>query len=255
MFIRKTADSCARAWAAASNAVIAAGDDAYNVVIDVKNPVQHDPEDNAAISLVDQFLKSHGQNPIVTVANTIFPSALYRKHGSPGLYDAYFQAYDRLTETKRWGRYFERMTRHRKLNGTTYNPLQDLIDKMKRQEAASVRYSSAYELAVYDPLKDGRMLYGGQCLSYLSFKRSKQDGLMLTALYRNHTYITRCLGNLIGLGRLQEFVAKEVGIPVSSLTCISTHAQIDKGVGWGIRDARNLIKQSSDLLVSQPASV
>jgi hypothetical protein len=53
---------------------------------------------------------------------------------------------------------------------------------------------------------------------------------MLTAIYRNQTYVTRCLGNLIGLGRLQEFVATESGITkVGPLTCISTHAQLDKG--------------------------
>ena len=62
---------------------------------------------------------------------------------------------------------------------------------------------------------------------------------MLTAMYRNHTYITRCLGNLIGLGRLQAFVAKEAGLKVGSLTCISTHAELDIGKGWGINDARN----------------
>jgi thymidylate synthase len=140
------------------------------------------------------------------------------------------------------------MTRHQKADGNTYNPLRDLIDKMKRQEAAGVRYSSAYELAVYDPLRDGRFLYGGQCLSFLSFKLDEDLGLMLTAMYRNHTYITRCLGNLIGLGRLQAFVAKEADVKLGSLTVISTHAKLDTGEGWGIKDARELVDQAGRLL-------
>ena len=55
-------------------------------------------------------------------------------------------------------------------------------------------------------------------------------------MYRNHTYVTRCLGNLIGLGRLQAFVAKEAGVKMGSLTIVSTHAELDKGDEWGIKD-------------------
>jgi hypothetical protein len=71
---------------------------------------------------------------------------------------------------------------------------------------------------------------------------------MLTAMYRNHTYITRCLGNLIGLGRLQAFVAKEAGVKLGSLTCVSTHAEVDNGKKWGIKDARELVQQAAGLL-------
>jgi thymidylate synthase len=151
------------------------------------------------------------------------------------------------------------MTRHRNAEGEIYNPLQDMIDKLKRQEEAGVRYKAAYELAVYDPLLDSRSLYGGQCLSFLSFKLHPERGLMLTAMYRNHTYITRCLGNLIGLGRLQAFIAKEAGLTVGPLTCISTHAKIDTGGDkeaknrWGLTEARNLAVRASGLLNGQVA--
>lgn len=243
-----TQRSCARAWVEAASKIINNGDEGYNVVIDVEDPWNHDDQDNAVIALVDKFLKVHGENPIITVANTIFPQAQYVAHGAPAFYAVEHRDFDRLTETKRWGRYFERMTRHRKADGETYNPLQDLIEKMRRQEDAGVRYKAAYELAVYDPLRDGRSLYGGQCLSFLSFKLHPVRGLMLTAVYRNHTYIARCLGNLIGLGRLQAFVAKEAGVELGSLTCVSTHAELDIGKKWGIKDARELIQQAAGLL-------
>jgi hypothetical protein len=67
-------------------------------------------------------------------------------------------------------------------------------------------------------------------------------------MYRNHHYIGRCLGNLIGLGRLQAFVAKESNVSAGSLTCVSTHAEIETGDGWGIRDARGLIDQALGIL-------
>jgi len=240
--------SCAQAWVTAASELIDHHDEGYNVVIDVEDPLIHDEKDNAIITLVDAFLKQHNKEPIVTVANTIFPQSLYERYGAPAFYDVYHREFDRLSKTKGWGRYFERMTRHRKSVGGVYNPLRALIDKIGRQEEAGVTYRAAYELAIYDPLRDGRLLRGAQCLSFLSFKVHPDRGLMLTAMYRNHTYITRCLGNLIGLGRLQAFVAREASLQLGSLTCVSTHAELDTGDGWGIRDARALVRRSAEIL-------
>jgi hypothetical protein len=66
-----------------------------------------------------------------------------------------------------------------------------------------------------------------QCLSFLSFKLDHDNRLMLTAIYRNHYYIERLLGNLIGLARLMTFVGNEVSLQVGSLTVVSTHAVVD----------------------------
>ena len=66
-------------------------------------------------------------------------------------------------------------------------------------------------------------------LSFLSFHLlpGTPKTLLLTAQYRNHYYIEKLLGNLIGLGRLMAFVAKETGTVVGGLTVVSTHAAID----------------------------
>ncbi len=68
-------------------------------------------------------------------------------------------------------------------------------------------------------------------------------------MYRNHTYITRCLGNLVGLGRLQAFVAKEARVKMGSLTVVSTHAELDKG-DWGIKEARDLVNQAAGMFLN-----
>ena len=243
-----TQPSCARAWVAAASAISGAID-AYNVVIDVDNATKFDERDSAVVALVDTFLRDRDLNAISTITNTIFPEALFRQHGSPKFYDVYHtEVYDKLTSSKGWGRYFERLTRHQDGEGGTYNPLQDMIDKLKTVKGSDQQYKSVYELAVYDPLLDRRYLRGGQCLSFLSLKMHPERGLTLTAIYRNQTYITRCLGNLIGLGMLQDFVAKQVGVEVGPLTCISTHAELDIGKGWGITDARQLVTQAATLL-------
>lgn len=241
----QTQQSCARAWVAASNEIMKTSDEGYNIVIDVIDPVTHDDRDHEVINLLDKFLKLHDKYPNITVANTIFPQSLLDAHGPAEFYKVYHRDFDALSaESRRWGRYFERMTRHRTADGDEYNPLQRMIDKMKVRSGS---YKAAYELAVYDPLLDGRMFRGGQCLSFLSFKIHPESGLLLTAMYRNHTYITRCLGNLIGLGRLQRFVAKQAGLKLGSLTVISTHAELDTE-SWGIKDARDLVVQADGIL-------
>lgn len=243
----KMQKSCAQAWVVACEEIMLTKDEGYNIVVDVANPITHSEKDNEVITLVDKFLKLHDKYPITSVSNTIFPQSLLDAHGPVEFYKIYHRDFDRLTDTKRWGRYFERMTRHKKANGEEYNPLQEMIEKMKPKEAG--RYKAAYELAVYDPLLDGRMFRGGQCLSFLSFKIHPEDGLLLTAMYRNHTYITRLLGNLIGLGRLQSFVANQAEIKLGSLTVISTHAELD-AENWGIKDARELVNQAATMLKS-----
>jgi hypothetical protein len=247
-----TQKSCARAWVAAATAVAERGD-AYNVVIDVDRPAELDALDHRVITHVDKFLRAADQNPVSTVVNTIFPQALYEEHGAPKFYEEYFRVYDGLSKPG-WGRYFERMTRHTTLDGKTYNPLANLIERLRDRQDAQ-RYTSAYELAVYDPLRDGRMFRGGQCLSFLSFKLHPERGVCLTAMYRNHTYITRCLGNLVGLGRLLAFVAAESEFTVGSLTCISTHAEIDVATKkWNLTDARKLIREATEMLEGAPAA-
>ena len=68
-----------------------------------------------------------------------------------------------------------------------------------------------------------------QCSWSLSFKLT--DGaprhLLLTAVYRSHSYMQRLLGDMIGLGRLMKFVADEATVGVGDLTVVSTHAEID----------------------------
>lgn len=273
MFRGIEAKSCARAWAAASMSIMGTRNEGYNVVIDVADPVRHDAKDDAAITIVDKFLKEHSESPIVTVANTIFPQALYEAHGSPEFYKIYHRDFDRFSRDARgWGQYFDRMSRWKVAGGETIFPLQDLIAKLKKNEEKKRRVRAVYEMAVtgpslgspdlpeeeeedsgldltiYAPGSDRRRPMSGPCLSYLSFKRHKDGDLLLTAVYRNHYYMTKLLGNLIGLGQLQAFVAEEAGLKAGSLTVISTHAEIDMEGGWKTGDVKDLVEQVSRML-------
>jgi len=224
--------SSARAWVAAATAVKAAGGEAYNVIIDIADAVAEDAIDTAIIQQVDRYLRTHNTYSVATVANTIFPESTLRRYGPVDFYAAYRErVFPRMKRiTRDWGRYFDRLTKWTKVrNGriTTINPLEELITFMQAQIGGERTYRNVYEMTIYDPTRDAGKISNRQCLSFLSFKLTPDRRLLLTAVYHNHTYIARGLGNFIGLGRLQAFVAQQSGATLGSLTCVSTHAQID----------------------------
>jgi hypothetical protein len=257
----------AQAWLAAASAVQNAGGEAHNVVIDIADPLSVSPADQAILATVDGFLRQHHAHTLGGVANTIFPQALLERHGADGLYAAYEAVLPRMKQmTRDWGRYFERMTAWKKIKGQNIiviNPLDDLIQFMKGQIGSDRTYRNTYEMTIYDPTRDAGKVSNRQCLSFLSFKLTHDKALLLTVMYRNHAYVARGLGNFIGLGRLQAFIAAQTGASLGSLTCISTHAEIDAGKktqhgvvqGWTISEANDLIRQCRALAaaVSLPA--
>ena len=241
-------------WLAAVSAVKDLGGEAHNVIIDISDPLAELPEDAAIITEVDKFLRDHQRNSLSGVANTIFPQSLLDRHGPEDMYGVYAKTLlpKMKKMTKDWGRYFERLTMWRKIDGKNViiiNPLDDLIKFMTKQVAGERTYRNTYEMTIYDPTRDAGKVANRQCLSFLSFKLTSNKKLLLTVMYRNHAYIARGLGNFIGLGRLQAFVAEQSGATMGSLTCISTHAEIDYGretktgcsIGWTRTEAMNLV--------------
>jgi hypothetical protein len=249
--------TCAEAWLTAAEYLVSESGEAYNLVVDIDDPTQHLPKDDQVILAVDAFLRNRRANPISTVSNTIFPVGLYRRYGER-FRTEYLRGYDSLRK-KGWGRYFERLVRWQTDDGRTINQLEGLIKALAGQlSKKSHRFKNIYEVSLLDPAHDKFRERNRQCLSFLSFKLHPCRGLMLTALYRNHHYIARALGNFIGLGHLMKYIANEVGTTVGSLTCVSTHAEIDVASrqptgddddwackGWTIKQARQLIEDLS----------
>lgn len=221
---------CASAWREAVRAVDARpGHSAYNVVIDIANPVVGADRQNPKIAVIESFLSNTGKS-VETVANTIFPQSLYFRYGAPEFFDVFKdKVLGKVRRNERWsGYYFERMIQLPGASDNLPNPLWDVVQRIRDP---NVKALNKFELAIFDPLRDvDASPYGGQCLSFLSFKLmpSTPKVLSLTVMYRNHFYIEKLLGNLLGLGRLMNFVARETGVTVGNLTVISTHAEIDQ---------------------------
>lgn len=226
-----------------------------NILLEIADPMTVLSHERAAIGVVDDALRRHQNLSVLTVAGTIFPYALYKKVGAEKLADRFLAIMDRAQEPGTWGTYAMRLMRRAgKTPGSTVNPLELVIQKLRRAAGSGKPYTSNYELGVHDvaeideghafcevPLygvaRDGAMVSNFPCLSHLTFKLVKKRSLELTAIYRSHYYAQRALGNLVGLSHLLRFVSAETGIPAGRLTCISTDAHLDfeswGGVGSG----------------------
>jgi thymidylate synthase len=220
-------------------------------VIDVADVVTMSAAAIAVVAELDAYLEEHSANGFLvrTVANTIFPQATYERYGAPEFYDVYMEkVFPRLKRSsKDWGRYFERMIAF-PAEGGRVNLLDDMVGKMKRNVAKDSTYRNIYELPIYNPLKDAKASpRGGQCLSFMSFKLDKDHRLLMSAVYRNHYYTEKLLGNLIGLGRLMSFVATEAGVDVGTLSVLSTHAEVDTA-GAGRSELKALHARCTSLI-------
>lgn len=239
----KPQPDAARAWLEATQQVFAKPQhEAYNVLIDLEKPLICDESSLAIIERVDGFLRSRSK-PLMTVANTIFPNAIYQKHGSDGLYKTFHDVLiPKIRKNCNWtGYYFERMTKVVGVDGTVLNPLQDVI---RRISDPGIKTRNKFEIAIFDPFRDlSDSPYGGQCMSHLSFKLAgtTDKRLLLTVTYRNHFYIEKLLGNLIGLSQLLSFVAAESGVEAGSLTLLSTHATTTQQCNANVGEIKALI--------------
>jgi hypothetical protein len=244
---------------------------ANNLLLEITSPLELTESDRKMMASVDQALLAKGLT-LRTVAGTIFPIDLYKRFGRPAYYEKYMSMLKRGKKRGSWGTYAARMIdRPGKNYGESINPLEMLVYRLsdegqpQKKDGGNLSYPSAYELGVSDPEDDlacedtedsggdvptfnsafdGRQWLGMPCLSHLSFKRVPINGghaVDLTAVYRSHHYCARALGNLIGLGQLLSFVATESGLSVGTLSCLSTHAELDVKEWGGVKNANFIL--------------
>lgn len=252
-------------WLAASRYLLDCSNEDYqaqNLVLEISDPRTMTADDAAMIRGVDALMRAaDAGSAIERVADTIFPAGVYRRHGHPAFYQRYLTIMERAKKKGTWGTYAMRLIK--RTNGKdAINPLETVIQKLKRATSGGHPYRNGYELSVhdagldlpddaldfgcelplYEPVSDARRVSNSPCLSHLSFKLGTSNDLHLTAVYRSHYYCSKALGNLIGLARLQDFVATQSQLEGGSLTCVSTFANLDSGAWGGMSKTRELLK-------------
>jgi hypothetical protein len=205
--------------------------------------------------------------PITTVVNTLFPTALADRAGTPDQLAArYRDMYGRIrreSPINNRGTYFGRLVDYPARDGTV-DQLNRLISHLRRDAAKTGRPRAIYEattslpneddelndsdetvptastdaameLTVYAPTPD-TIPMSFPCLSHLSFQR---DGtrLHLLAQYRSQYLIERGYGNFLSLGQLQTFVAQHAGLQTGELTVDTGLAQLDPSVSLRLVEA------------------
>ncbi len=223
--------------------------------VHIENPMAMDRHERAIVRYVDGFLRERGQYPVSTVANTIFPASLDHGDDASALTERYLQVYGRRMRSG-WGRYFQRFVAWPSPNATApLNQLAVLIDMLRQARTGKNFYTDRYELVVSDPTRDMKKHLGRQCLSLIELKPEKPNQLHMLATYRNHHYVRKSLGNILGLAELQAFIAREAGFEVGTLTLSSTSATLEIVSGaWRKNDVRSLIDACDEMLVRKRAA-
>ena len=239
-------------WVEAMEKLLAAGGQAVNLTVQITDPMT---EVTGVRHLLDGFIgdrraKNRKIQRISTVANTIFPEALYKPqlgaNAEAHLYELEerTRSLSRRHKSNRRGTYFERLVAAPTPRGTTFNQLDHAIKRLRGARAqghqrannadAGLAIAGDEIAAPVHVVGRDKQLYGFPCLSHLSF--SLQAGVLhMTALYRSHDFITRGYGNYVGIGRVLHFVATQSGWPLGEVACISSSAtaEIGKTAGFG----------------------
>jgi len=218
-----TGKNAVEAWKAGAALVLSAPEHRVrNLVTEIRNPTQLDDD-----WLRDFDPKSVGSTDrLSVVAKVLFPLKPKKKTETrEEFYDRWNNALTRNKKLKRlqapWGTYFGRLTRF----GGTINQLENIVSALStwgsKPEAALVAHISSPALDSLKPI-------GSPCLQYIEVLQNRSNEIELVAVYRNHDFLKKALGNFIGLGRLLQFIASESGKKPTKLTCHSVRAYTDE---------------------------
>jgi thymidylate synthase len=211
------------AWQLGVKVLVERGGEVSNLLTTVHKPCE---VDNAWLSARSPKLFKDGGDDIRDVANTIFPAKLAARATDRGdLYSKYLQRHDRTHRWARgrhaWGTYFERLVR---FPPTGVNQLERVIEKLNNWPT---RNTTGLVFHLSSPTVDAPRTRGGPCWHYGELLWNADGTIDLVAVYRNHDFFNKVLGNFIGLGGLLGFICQQSGKQPGKLVCHSVHAYHD----------------------------
>lgn len=197
--------------------------------------------DPLAAAMADANMQS-----IQTVANTIFPQSLWRQ--AKGDRKAFYAVYiENLPEyvamephKNKRGLYFGRLIAydldHKTGNRLSHVPTDAIPEHGNQIEFIIQRCQkgvrvSEFQASIFDPARDHTKAaqLGFPCLQHVTFVPCFNDGtLMLNAFYATQQLFEKSYGNYLGLTRLGLFVASQVGLALSRVTCFVGVAKMER---------------------------
>lgn len=209
-------------WQNGCRAILAAPNNRIrNLITVINRPTVLDPQ------WLEQFSSQRvGENDSVSVvAKVLFP--IQGKRQNETRTDFYARWNSTLKRGRKigslhapWGTYFERLTNFAGTENQLENMILALSNWRQRYEASLVAHTSS-------PTEDRLRPIGAPCLQYIEVLW-REEAIDLVAVYRNHDFLLKALGNFIGLGQLLKFIATESDKVAGTLTCHSVRAYSDK---------------------------
>lgn len=209
-------------WKVGCQTILASQDfKVRNLITEVESPTISNP---AWLRRYDP-ISVGADDRLSVVAKVLFPS-LQRLHSKSR--DHYYARWAAVLHRGRrsgrlhssWGStYFERLL---SVDGSD-NQIERAIRVLttwQRKETAIVMHLSAPSVDKLKPI-------GSPCLQYAQVLWHADDTIDLVALYRNHDFLKKALGNFLGLGRLLAFIATETNKKPGRLICHSVRAYCD----------------------------
>jgi len=189
---------------------------------------------------LDGFLKNNSFRSCHTVANTIFPIRLWNRNKERDLlYQRYLRSQSQIHNDKANcnGVYFERLIAYG--NGT--NQLEYIIQTYTKGN----HRRSALQASIYNPTCDAtdQRQRGFPCLQQVGFSRINESELCITGYYPKEYIFDRGYGNYLGLCRLGQFMANEMGLELAQMTCFVGVAAAGKMSKTPLRDIENKIER------------
>ena len=222
------ATNLSHAWAQAFLASAAPGGDEISpLTVTVTGFINNRPIETPSIKqALDQVLLAHRKRLCETVAGTIFPQSMWNPLAGR---DELFQRYTRMLpglkqlDGNRYGLYFERLI--------AFNPGPEEVNQLEHiicTYRGGNHRRSALQAAIFDPSRDhtNQLRRGFPCMQQVAFVPAGKSELAITAFYAVQHLFEKAYGNYLGLCRLGHFMAHELGLRLTRLTCMTSVARL-----------------------------
>lgn len=188
-------------------------------------------EDQEIRQLLDKCLANESYQKIHTVANTIFPESLWRrsKNKRQKLFERYLKVLPRIKAVEphknRRGLYFERLICFGS-GPCDGNQLEYIIEQYRSRRGVR---RSMFQASIFNPaidhVSDAQLPF--PCLQHVSFV-PQGSTLSMNSFYATQQLFNKAYGNYLGLCRLGNFTAQEMGLTFSRMNCFIGVAKLDK---------------------------
>jgi hypothetical protein len=243
------------AWARAFLALMQPGvDDLVPLQVTISGLDGGQPPEIPAIrQALDAELMAKKKFPSETVAGTIFPQSMWNPAmPRDRLFERYQKALPALKKFKQniYGMYFERFTAY---GPEQFNQLEFILNsRLGNGERKGNKRRSVLQAAVIWPKRDltNQPLRGFPCLQQVNFAPHGRDELAVNGFYATQFIFQKAYGNYLGLYNLGQFVAHELALRLTQVTCFTGIAQLGLGKG-SLRNLSRKVERIVDRIATE----